>query len=273
VPASSTGIKLQFSILFDGTIWNILPDEAQQRLLIETRNADLQQAEVYSLDLQKEELLPLLPLPAGIHWWLGLEAACEGIAILHTYANEQDPGHTGVYGYDMGTGEALWQNTNVSYLGSKPGQVLVQDITSRQVVLLSSTGGQVLQTSTPESELISSFEAYRQDRYKIPRFPLHYPAKHAYFEPVSHFIKIKTGHTAIEGADYLETDRYIIISYYTLEDTTLANRLLVTDTAGSIVLQDILALNLIGIGTDTFFILDQLLLFIKNKNELYSYVL
>jgi hypothetical protein len=273
VPASSTGIKLKFSILFDGTIWKILPDEVQKRLLIEVRNADLHQAEVFSLDLNKEELLPLHPLPADTTWWLGLEAAFDGIAVLHTYPNEQEPAHRGVYMYDMSTGQELWHTTLVSYKGIQPGQLLVKEESTGQLQVLSSQTGQAMPMPAPEDAIMRNFDACRQDRNKIPRFPLHYPAKHAYFESVSQFIKIKTGHTAIEGTDYLEAGGFIIISYYTLQDTRLANRLLITDSSGNVLLQDILALNLIGIGSDTFFVLDQLLLFIKNKNELYSYVL
>ncbi len=273
MPASTQGIKLQFSILFDGTIWKILPDEARQLLLIETRNADLRQAEVYSLDLNKEELVLLQPLPNNEGWWIGLEDVYNGKAVLHTYADEQDPGHTGVYVYDMCSGSPLWQNTTVHYLGIQPGSMLVQDLKEKKLTILDSESGAVLETSLPETQTIAAFEAYREKRFKIPRFPLHYPAKHAYFEPVSKFIQLKTGHIAIEGTDYLEVNDYIIISYYTLEGTTLCNRLLLCDTTGAILMQDILALNLIGLGSDTFFVLDQLLLFIKNKNELYSYVL
>lgn len=263
-------INYNFSILFDGTIWRILPDETNHSLALEVRNTDLHQTTFYSLLLQDTSLTELV-LATEEQWWLGLQAAYKGCILLHGFTDQQNPVPHGLYCYAAQEGHLRWQSTQHQYFGLLKNQLLAIDTSTQQMVGLDLDQGTVIATYNNTNKPTEDAQVFANERNKITLLPLHYHAKHAYFDIISAFIKQKTGNTAIEAADYLEFKDLVILSYYIYGENKLENRILVCNTEGVTLLDDSLALNLSGIGLDTFFLLENQLIFIKNKNELCSY--
>jgi len=63
----------------------------------------------------------------------------------------------------------------------------------------------------------------------------------------------------------------MILSYYFHKNKTLGNVLLVANSEGEVLCTINLGENLKGIGKDTFFVLENKLVFISNKNTLNIY--
>jgi hypothetical protein len=268
----SDKIKYNFSILFDGTIWRMIPEETTSSLVLEVRNADLHQTSFYSLHLHEAALTEITPV-TDEQWWLGLQDAYQGCVILHGYADEQNPVPQGIYCYAVQSGKLLWQKPHYQYFSLLKNSILTTEAGKKELYKLDLQTGILTATHTEPEDVTLEAQLFANERNKIPRFPLHYPAKHAYFDIISDFVKQKTGLHAIEAADYLEYKDLVILSYYIYGDNKLENRLLISDTNSTIIFEDILALSLNGIGLDTFFVLENQLIFIKNKNELFSYEL
>jgi Domain of unknown function (DUF4905) len=89
------------------------------------------------------------------------------------------------------------------------------------------------------------------------------------FETVKNFIQAKGKAIPRLGAEYLEYEGFIFISYY-LGDP-LANCLAIFNAVGDCVYEEKIGTNLKGIGVNTFFIASGYLFFVKNKIELVTF--
>ncbi len=88
------------------------------------------------------------------------------------------------------------------------------------------------------------------------------------FETVAKFLKLQLDITIVGACDYLEYKSHIIVSYFVRSDTTLVNSLVVLDEEMRKVDSIALDSNLNGLASDTFFIVNEALIFVKNKNLL-----
>ncbi len=75
------------------------------------------------------------------------------------------------------------------------------------------------------------------------------------------------------GIDYAECKNLLLISYYIYVESELANYLAIFDSQGQVVLHQAMALRVEGLGLDTFFILNNQLIFVKDKTQLQGYEL
>lgn len=103
--------------------------------------------------------------------------------------------------------------------------------------------------------------------------PTFYPASNQHFGLIKKFIKNSSEKKIVDaGADYFETDKYVMVSYY-IEENKLANYLLITDMRKEVVFHELLANNLNGIGQETFLIVKNKLIFVQQKQNLCIYQL
>lgn len=89
------------------------------------------------------------------------------------------------------------------------------------------------------------------------------------FETVKKFIQTKRKAMPRLGAEYLEWEGFIFISYYVGD--ALTNYLAIFDEVGDCVYEEKIGTNLKGIGVNTFFIASGYLFFVKNKIELVTF--
>ena len=89
------------------------------------------------------------------------------------------------------------------------------------------------------------------------------------FETVKNFVQTKRKTMPRLGAEYLEWEGLIFISYYSGD--ALANYLAIFNEVGDCVYEEKIGTNLKGIGVNTFFIASGYLFFVKNKIELVTF--
>jgi len=94
---------------FNGTIWRLEIDELSENIFIETRNEQDKQVSFSSINLSTGHV-NFKALTTPERWLTGIEAAYDGVLLLHNYQSEKSPLHKGIIAIDAITGETLWSN-------------------------------------------------------------------------------------------------------------------------------------------------------------------
>ena len=97
---------------------------------------------------------------------------------------------------------------------------------------------------------------------------LHYVEESSGFVSVAKFLSLKLGVSAVGASDYFENDHYIIVSFHERGEERLINTLVVFNTAGELQHKEALDSDLKGMVAHTFFIVDEALIFVKNRSQL-----
>ncbi len=252
-------IDFNFSHLFDGTIWNTVFIPHSDILLLEIRNSEHKKVTFSALDVRNGSFL-WKDVAFDEPWWISLDAAGEGIALLTIYLETNNPDKKGIFAYDVQQQKIAWWNNDFSLIDASGN--LVNGISSkygtRQVTLDIHSGNEVpgAQSKTIPDDPV--------------RRPHQYAADHQYFETVKTFLVSKFNLLPVTALEYLEHDSLIFVSVNVME-STLTNYLIIISGEGKALLLEKLDEHLKGIGLDTFFIYEGCVFFVRNKRELFSY--
>jgi hypothetical protein len=107
-------IKPIISEQFNATIWRMEIDELTDTIVLELRNNEDRKVAFGSISLQSGELF-FKDLSIPERWLTGMEAAYNGVLLLHYYESETGPVHKGLLAIDAFTGETLWSNYNYAF--------------------------------------------------------------------------------------------------------------------------------------------------------------
>ncbi|WP_428331235.1 DUF4905 domain-containing protein [Mucilaginibacter sp.] len=99
---------------FSGAIWRMEIDELSEILFVEIRNNEEKKVQFAALDLNTGLTL-LKNLDTPERWLTGIEAAHNGVLLLHYYQSETGPTHKGLMAVDAMTTETLWSNYSYSF--------------------------------------------------------------------------------------------------------------------------------------------------------------
>jgi hypothetical protein len=104
-----------------------------------------------------------------------------------------------------------------------------------------------------------------------PLRPFVYVQGEPEFETVQKFLQQQLRQVAFLGAEYLETESQIFISYYIGQPAAFTNVLACFGRDGKLHFTEEIGTNLKGMGVGTFFIATNTLFFVKNKTELVTF--
>jgi hypothetical protein len=102
-------------------------------------------------------------------------------------------------------------------------------------------------------------------------YPFQYLDGESEFATVKEFLSANDKETPILGAEYLEYEGHLIISYYVGAPAKFINRLAIFGGKGECLYEEEIGTNLKGLGVNTFFITSGYLFFVKNKTELVTF--
>ena len=173
-------------------------------------------------------------------WWTGISAFQEHKLLLYKFDDSDNPAEKSYYLLDISTGDISGQGENG--IDEK-----IDEMTQKMAEV--------------------------KGKNEDIAYPFHYQEAHAYFATVGQFLKQFLHIHAVKGCDYLEHQGAIVISYYIYEEKSLSNYLLVINQKQEVKFHEKIGSQLEGIGADTFFIVKNGLIFIKEKFQLISYAL
>jgi hypothetical protein len=264
-----------FEITFASPVWRVRPDEKTGWLAIEVRDADSLMNGFQVIQSQTgAAVLSDYQAPEG--WWSGLDDLYDGWLYLHGKGNQRYGRHQGITAVDPATGQICWQQPDFSFYGLTAEALVVRKAgeESLDFTALDRQTGHIL-SDLPDvadvKRMLDTFHARRQESNLVPGF---YPAAQPYFKDLDTFIRMKLAEEPVLGIDFLETGRYFVLGYYVpAAGAKMHYRVAAFSLRGDLLLQQELAADCEGIGSDYFFILQDTLILIKNRRTLLGFAL
>jgi len=204
--------------------------------------------------------------PAGFVIWNVLPAGADRIVI------EERNEHTRKVSIVCLTfaGNLVWRNANLP----DSWWINVSSVTPTQILLRlfeNTTNPDVVKLLALSLDTGYEVEPLHQE-YTIEAIrPFVYVQGEPDFETVQKFMRQQMKQALFLGAEYVETEKLILISYYTGQPAAFTNVLACFSREGLHYWSEEIGMNLKGMGIGTFFIATNTLFFVKNKTELVTF--
>jgi len=257
-------LPLLFSEAFEAPIWEM--HLSGNYILISTRDKERLEVTFNLFDLSNN-----IFLWKGIvfeeAWWIGISHFHNNVVVFHTYANSQDLEQKSIFGFDILNKEVIWDFEKVNPVQMSGENVFCLKLGTEEQALIhinimngsfSVIDKQPEHTEKKANSLIS----------ELSHNPLHYVEGSTAFETVAKFLKLQFDIDSIGACDYLEYKDSIVVSYFEKNDEYLVNTLVVLDQNLKVIDSYVLDSDLNGLASDTFFIVSEALIFVRNKNLL-----
>lgn len=168
------------------------------------------------------------------------------------------------------TGNLLWRNTNLP----DSWWISLNSVTSAQVLLRlfeNTTNPDVVTVLALSLETGHEVLPQHEQHTITALRPFVYVQGEPDFETVQTFIRQQMKQEIFLGAEYIETEKMILIAYYTGQPAAFTNVLACFSREGLLNWSEEIGTNLKGMGIGTFFIATNTLFFVKNKTELVTF--
>jgi hypothetical protein len=253
----------QFSETFPSDIWETAL--SGNHLLIGSREGDMMEATFSLYDLKQHSFL-WKSISFDESWWVSIYVFVDNIIVFQIFNDSQNIEARSLFGFEISKMEAVWSVDNVNILGL-----------SRQFLKLKSRGAEneffgINITTGEEIELDSE----KIDQKNVSNgiiLPFHYTEENPYFQSVKHFLAEFADLKLVGACDYLEYNGLILISAHEKLEQNLSNTLYVFDEMGNLLLKEVLAEQSKGLAADTFYIVNEQLIFVKEKREIKGYLI
>ncbi len=237
---------------FNGAIWRMEIDELSDTLFLEIRNTAEKQVSFAAVSLTTGEIY-FEDLITPERWLCGIEAAYDGVLLLHYYQSETGPTHKGLMAVDGHTGETLWSNFAyaVDYLSVNGPMVYDTRIQPRKLFSADIKTGATTRIDNPSvyRELTNQIIAPQLTNTEI-------------LQEKGIFLD---GH--VNMAHYLEYNNLRIVSLHALKNDLLTQSLHIFDGTHP-VYEDLLNEKIQKIQPEAFIMHKGRLIYIKNKSLL-----
>jgi hypothetical protein len=241
-------LTVALSEKFEGVIWRMETDALTDSVFIESRSAEDRRVTFSAFDLRHNSVL-YKNLTIDEKWLTGIEAAFNGVLLLHGYQNENSPVHKGLTAIDF-AGNILWSNYNYGFdhLSTSGPVVYSLQIQPKKLFIIDVHSGERISA-------FSGFEAEFNTQINYPDLALDLSDLSL---PVS---------PALNSGYYLKHNNFIIVSLHA-ESNPGYNQHLYVLKNGVVVFEDILNSNIQKLQPEAFILFKNYLVYVKNKSEL-----
>jgi hypothetical protein len=233
-------------------VWRFEIDSQTDTVLAELRDQGEKKVHFSSISLKSGQVY-FDGLKTEERWLTGVEAANDGVLLLHTYQSESGPIHKGLIALDVFTGKTLWSNFNLSfdYLSINGPIVYDARFQPRKLVLADIKTGAVIRNYEPSIDLGLSKELeFPEEVADEFALLLHLPVK-----PVENSLH------------YLEHYNLRIVSLHAIAEGALQQHLYVMNNT-SIVFKDLLNTGIQKLQPESFLLYKHELIYLKNQSQL-----
>lgn len=248
-------IKFQY----EGLIWKLRLDEQEKVLVAEIRNEVERKVFFSGIDLNlKKKIWEYI---SQEEWWVSLQEANFNTIILHKLRGYENPQIKGLEVLQSRTGRLLKSIEDQIPVVLKENELILRNAShSDQYSILNFLTDKITPVEFSEITDVGNKTSIH--------YPLKYSPDNPYYSRLKDFILDFTGLNAQGFIEYLEIGSQIIFSFYAPEGEKNVNYLYVVDENGNILLKEVLGRDLKGYASETFFLSNDLLIFVKDKKEL-----
>ena len=251
---------------FESNIWQVHAHPTLAILLVETRNADTRTVQFSAVDIIKNEVL-WNTLNLGDDWWRSFETMTNTYLVLHGFEDAHNPVSSGVYVFDMFTGEKVYANDNSVFIKLE-GDLLIEKLTIENDEVYSQVNLLTGQKSTISVPSIIS--ATGENRILIPSY---IEAEESSFNKIEVFINRYHSNEKVLSIEYLETQAHIAVAWIQQEENQLNHYIMLVDSLGNLVFKELIAENMKGKSPGAFLVAHHTIAFVKDSTALWYYPL
>jgi len=237
---------------FKSPVWRLEIDSLTGIIFIELRDTanksvsfssiSLKNGEVYFDDLQTEE-----------RWHTGIEAAYDGVLLLHNYESETRPVHKGLTAIDAVRGKTLWRDFNATFDHLSINGPVVYDarMQPRKLSLINIKTAATIRRYEPSIDLeLSNDLVLPEPISEEMALSLHLPV-----------------HPLENTVYYVDHNNLRIVSLHAIIEGTLQQHLYIMDSINT-VYQDLLNTNIQKLQPESFLLHKDQLICLKNQSQL-----
>ncbi|GHB63218.1 hypothetical protein GCM10007390_16310 [Persicitalea jodogahamensis] len=245
-----------------------MPHPDRDEWIVELRDAETKTVSWALLDLTTNQVL-WQKSPSATEWWTTLAGFAGDRVFLHNYRFPDIPEPTDLLALSVAEGEVVWALPGWLFVRILPGTeqiVVAQKQAERIQYQLCDSNSGLLKNPVLEKDL----PAVTEPNHHIP---VRYEPHDIYFRQLSAFLGRMVETQDAVAIDYLESDPYVVFSYYLYDQEKAAQYLLVVNRNREIIYHNLLSDKRPGISLDTILLKNNHLVFLRNTNELNSLTL
>lgn len=255
-------------------IWRLLLSE-KNRLIIEDR--DTEKKEVFFTCLQAETGKKIFSeYQFDEKFWLGIETIYKEIIYLHKFQKPDMPGHKTIIAFSIEEKKILWENDQYNFLFTKDEKVYVyrQQFDSREFYTLDYLTGELQENLGSDPVPINKMrETLNINSFRNYIFPE--VLSEESFDSVSYsFIKTYINNEVTGRIECIKFNNLLFMNYHKKENFFLTNTFYALDISRKkLVLKEIINKKIKAVVPDSFFIKDNLLYILKERQLLLVYAI
>ncbi|MFI5159777.1 MAG: DUF4905 domain-containing protein [Sphingobacteriales bacterium] len=237
---------------FKSPVWRLEIDGLNALLLVEVRDVANKQVSFSSINLDTGETY-FDGLQTEERWLTGIEAAFDGVLLLHHYQSTDGPVHKGIIALDALTGKTIWSDYNSTFDHLTTNGPVMYDsrMQPRKLLLIDIKNGATIRPyeASIDLELTNNIilPDAASDEFSLS---LHLPVSP--LENTSH---------------YVEHNNLRIVSLHALTAGTLQQHLYMMDSE-NIVFEDLLNTDIQKLQPESFLLCKDKLIYLKNQSQL-----
>lgn|GEM_PF-3922053 len=248
-------------------VWKILTSPSSTFLLVELRSAAELEVVFVCVDLAKNEII-WDDLSFENSWAFSLCEVDNQNVYLTEFEDGEVPEAKAVMAVSIQNKEILWYKEGVTFETIINNDIVLTDKKNNQYekIVVDALQGEIIKKNIPDHKAVPINSA--------TILPYTYEESSPYFNTVSNFLNGILKISIVKRCDYIEINSYIIIGFYTLnEENKLNNFISLLDKTGNLLHKELIGKNLEGIGSETFFMANEYLIYIKHNKEIVTFYL
>ncbi|WP_184542202.1 DUF4905 domain-containing protein [Mucilaginibacter sp. FT3.2] len=234
-------------------IWRMEIDEPGHIIFLEIRNSQDKKVSFTAVDLTNGNI-NFEDIATPERWLTGIEAAYDGMLLVHNYQSESGPAHKGLIAIDGISGQTLWSNYTLGFdhLSVNGPVVYNVQIQPRKLVLAAIKTGLTLRAYQPVIDTEADNNIVAAQLLPV-EFLEHLPLPVVPYANTVH---------------YIEYNNFRIVSLHTFLDEQLEQHLYILNHEGAVVYHDLLQCNIQKLQPEAFVVHKNKLIYLKNRSEL-----
>ena len=271
-------LKPEWEYRVKGILWRLL-FSGNERIVGEDRDDQSKSVSFFCVDAKSGKLL-WEGLRMDEPWWITIEVVREGVLFMNEFVKPDLPVQGKIYAVDIETGKVLWTNAELKMLFIAGSRVYaVRDFFERRVyyALDLRTGELVSEFGSDADQIHLLREEERSTSEEGLLFPETLTKQSRDYSIVHPIVSRRCDEENIKGpVEFIHLGKYVLMSFHQFTDTQrrtqdgmVDNRLLIVDSVSQkIVYEELLNRKAVNPAPDSFFVKDDLVYFIREKQHL-----
>lgn len=265
-------IKKQYSFTNYRQIWRLIPTDSD-KIIIEEREKNKKEVFFNCLNIKTGEII-FNNLQLLDKFWTGIEIVYKDIIFFHNYLKPGLPIHTGIIAFNIESKKIVWKTDDYNYLYIKDDKVYTykSKFEGREFSILDYRTGKLLEDLGSDPKNINIIRAEESKNPEEIIFPKQINLSFNYsFTNIIN--ELKTEKTLADLLNYIELDNLLFINFHEVLSTgNYRNKIRIIEIdSKKVILEEILDRETKLLLPESFFIINRLVLLIKEKIKLVVY--